>query len=271
MQEAHNQNNFEFSKMAANPHNSRVIFARSDETKTVVEEYIDFQEGSLEDRQVGYKSMICNFYDLVTNFYEFAWGQSFHFAPRNKGESFKDSLLRHQRFLGDHLSLKPGFRVIDLGCGVGGPLRNIARWYESDFVGLNLHSKQIERAKVINKTNKNTSFITADFMNVPEEDESFDAAYSIEAMCHAPDKIAAFREVWRILKPGSFFGGYDWCINENFDPANEEHMQIKKNIMLGNALPDIASTTEVSNALKEAGFELIKAEDVAYNSHPNFP
>ena len=79
--------------MAANPHNSRVIFARSDETKTVVEEYIDFQEGSLEDRQVGYKSMICNFYDLVTNFYEFAWGQSFHFAPRNKGESFKDSVL----------------------------------------------------------------------------------------------------------------------------------------------------------------------------------
>ena len=37
------------------------------------------------------------YYDLVTDFFEYGWGRSFHFAPRVRGESFKESLARHER------------------------------------------------------------------------------------------------------------------------------------------------------------------------------
>lgn len=63
----------------------------------------------------------------MTDLYEFAWGPSFHFASRREGESFKASLLRYQRFVADRLSLKPGMEVLDVGCGVGGPMGNLAR------------------------------------------------------------------------------------------------------------------------------------------------
>ncbi len=56
------------------------------------------------------------YYDLVTDFFEFGWGRSFHFAPRVPGESFKDSLVRHEQNMARALGLKPGMVVADLGC-----------------------------------------------------------------------------------------------------------------------------------------------------------
>jgi hypothetical protein len=41
-------------------------------------------------------------------------GQSFHFAPRNKGESFDQSIIRHELKIGEQLKLKPGMKVIAL-------------------------------------------------------------------------------------------------------------------------------------------------------------
>lgn len=39
---------------------------------------------SIQERRDKYQTMITNFYDLVTDFYEYGWGQSFHFGPRWK-------------------------------------------------------------------------------------------------------------------------------------------------------------------------------------------
>lgn len=80
-----------------------------------------------------------------------AGGQSFHFAPRLQNESFKESPLRHQRFLSDKLSLKSGMQVLDIGCGVGGPMRNFTKWTGANFVGININAYQIECAKMHTK------------------------------------------------------------------------------------------------------------------------
>ena len=93
----------------------------------MVDGYTTIYGAGLESRKERYQSLVNHYYDLVTDFYEFGWGQSFHFAPRRRGESFKASLLRHQRFLAARLSLKPGMQVLDVGCGVGGPMGNLAR------------------------------------------------------------------------------------------------------------------------------------------------
>lgn len=106
-------------------------------------------------------------------------------------------------------------------------------------------------------------------MKIPEDDESFDATYAIESMPHGPDKTEAFREALRILRPGSYFTGYDWCLTERFDSKNPEHMKIKHDIMAGNGLPDIALTTDVDSALIRAGFEPIEARDLASDADPD--
>ena len=51
------------------------------------------------------------YYDLVTDFFEYGWGRPFHFAPRVPGESFKESLVRHEHNMSRALELKPGMVV----------------------------------------------------------------------------------------------------------------------------------------------------------------
>ena len=238
------------------------------EVKSVVDDYTGLDNSDPERRRELYRSLIHDYYTLVTDFYEFGWGPSFHFAPRCKGESFKASLLRHERFLADRLSLKPGMQVLDAGCGVGGPMGNLARYSGASFVGLNTNAYQLERAVAHTRDVRSLCrFIHGDYMQVPEADDHYDAAIAIESMPHAPDKSAAFREIFRVLRPGAAFGGYDWCLTGDFDPANAEHARIKKDIMNGDALPDIASMPEVCCALRTAGFELLEARDLAAESH----
>ena len=57
------------------------------------------EAGRLEQRKTYYKNLTNQYYDLVTDFYEYGWGKSFHFAPRAPNESFPESLARHERYL----------------------------------------------------------------------------------------------------------------------------------------------------------------------------
>ena len=67
-----------------------------------------------------------DYYNLVTDFYEYGWGTSFHFCTQRKGESYKAALARHEHFLALKLKIGPGKVALDCGCGVGGPAREIA-------------------------------------------------------------------------------------------------------------------------------------------------
>ena len=151
-----------------------------------VEEYLSIQMdskgGSLERQQTYYDKMVDNFFDLVTDFYEFGWGDSFHFAPRLKEESFEASLAHHQHFLARRLDLKPGMRVVDLGCGIGGPMRSIARFSEAHITGVNINAYQIKRGKILNQKaglTQSCGFLQADYMHLPFAENSLDAGFEI--------------------------------------------------------------------------------------------
>jgi len=231
--------------------------------------YDESKGGSVEARKDNYTKMVNHFYDLATDFYEFGWGHSFHFATRHKWESFEASIARHEMWLSHKLELKAGMRVLDVGCGIGGPMRTIARFSGAHIVGLNNNDYQIERAKRLNQQaglSHQCSFLKADFMKVPQEDNTYDAIYEVEATCHAPDKVGIYTEIKRLLKPGQLFAGYEWVITDKFDNNDPEHVRIKKGIEVGNGLPDLEKPGVIVDALKQAGFEVIEAFDLAPTS-----
>ncbi|KAM5552211.1 cycloartenol-C-24-methyltransferase [Rosa sericea] len=222
--------------------------------------------GEEEARKSNYTDMVNKYYDLVTSFYEYGWGESFHFAPRWKGESLRESIKRHEHFLALQLGLKPGQKVLDVGCGIGGPLREIARFSSTSITGLNNNEYQITRGKELNRIvgiDKTCDFVKADFMKIPFPENSFDAVYAIEATCHAPDAYGCYKEIYRVLKPGQCFAAYEWCMTDSFDPNNAEHQKIKAEIEIGDGLPDIRLTGKCLEALKQAGFEVIWEKDLA--------
>lgn len=218
--------------------------------------------------------MARDYYTLATDFYEYGWGDCFHFAPRVEGETVHESLVRYEHALALRLGLKPGMNVLDMGCGVGGPMRNIARLSGAKISGLTISHYQVEKGTAQHEkaglSHLCQSF-EGDFCRAPFPDGSFDAVYEIESCCHAADRRAPFREAFRLLKPGGLFGGYDWCLTSQFDPQNPQHEQIRKGIEKGDGLPPLCTTDAHDQALREAGFELLETEDTALTADPQTP
>lgn len=220
--------------------------------------------GSIEDRKKYYADLTNKYYDLATSFYEYGWGQSFHFAPRRPDETHKESLLRHEHYLALQLKLEKGDKVADLGCGVGGPAREIASFSGAHVTGINNNAYQVKRAKEISEKweGDNWDFVKADFMKLPMEKNYFNAAYAIEATCHAPDLTAVYKEIFRVLKPGGRFAAYEWLMTDKYDAENASHRRIKQEIELGNGIADLRTIEVCERALVEAGFEVVKTVDV---------
>lgn len=102
-----------------------------------------------DKRKDQYKELVSNYYTVVNNLVEYAWGRSFHFANRFQDETLAESLIRHESYLALRMQLKPGDKVLDIGCGVGGPLRRIAYLSNAHITGVSICEYQIQRAKKI--------------------------------------------------------------------------------------------------------------------------
>ena len=230
--------------------------------------------GGLENRERDQQKFNDLYYDVATDFYEYGWGRSFHFAPRVPGESFKASLARHELYLATVLGLKPGMVVADLGCGIGGPLIEIARFSGAKIVGVNSNAHQLERARTLTEEAGLThlvDFLDCDFLQVDAPDNSFDAIFAIEATCLAPDKPSIYGEALRLLKPGARFGAYEYCMTGRFDPHNPLHLRIKADIELGGGLLNIDDRETVDNALRSVGFEVLETRDLSVQTGPSIP
>jgi sterol 24-C-methyltransferase len=221
-------------------------------------------EDSIQSRKSHYESLISLYYNLVTDFYEYGWGESFHFAPRHSIESREQSIARAEHYLALRLGLKPGMTVLDLGAGVGGPMREIARFAGCKVIGINISKYQISRGNKHNLhygLDAQCSFQEADFHHLPFDDESIDAVYAIEATIHSPDKVKLFTEINRVLKKGGKFASYEWCVTDKYDPNSKEHRQIKSDIEVGNALPELELTEHSCECLRNSGFKVLEATD----------
>jgi len=222
--------------------------------------------GTLEERQT-----TDEYYDLATDFYEYGWGSSFHFAARFQGETLAESIKRHEYWLSAKLGLGSHSKVADLGMGVGGPLRSVAKFSGAHITGVTINDYQVRRAQLITKKDeseqagKRMNYVHGDFTNlVPKvfQPASLDAVYYIESACHISNRTEIFLESARALKKGGKLFTYEWVMTHRFDPKNEEHVKVKKAVEYGNGIENLIVQHEVVDALKAAGFKVLEHGDL---------
>ena len=216
-----------------------------------------------------------NYYDLCSEYMQSWWNESLHFAPLTPEETIEESIVRHERLMIEQLKLRQGMRVVDVGCGVGAPMRRVARESGAKVTCINNNEQQLEKTKQRNVEeglDHLAEYVKCSFMDMSAiEANSFDAGYAIESTCHAPDKERAFAEIFRVLKPGALFWGQEMCMTEKFDPDNSRHRTVKNELMLGIALKEIATCSEVNRVLKSVGFQVIEAENKDIKDGPSTP
>ncbi|KAF9416672.1 Delta(24)-sterol C-methyltransferase, partial [Podila epigama] len=182
--------------------------------------------------------------------------------------SVPQAMARQEHYLAARAGIHKNQRVLDIGCGVGGPAREIAHFTGAHITGLNINDYQISRARryaALHGLQNRQDFIKGDFMNMPVEDSSFEACYAIEATPHASSLKGVYAEAFRILKPGGVFACYEWVLTDKYDPSNPEHQRVAKGIKLGCSLVNLVTRAECLEAITSAGFEIVESEDLAVN------
>jgi sterol 24-C-methyltransferase len=223
-------------------------------------------DGKLEERHT-----TDEYYDLATDFYEYGWGSSFHFASRYEGETLAESIKRHEHFLALKLGLKAGDKVADLGMGVGGPLRSISKFSGAHITGVTINDYQVRRAKLLTKQRESKAaaakmdYKHGDFTKlVPTifPAGSLDAVYYIESACHISNRTEIFLESAKALKKGGKLFNYEWVMTDKYDPKNEAHVSIKKGVEFGNGIENLVHYSVPLKALEQAGYKIIEHGDL---------
>jgi SAM-dependent methyltransferase len=102
----------------------------------------------------------------------------------------------------------PKDKLLDIGCGLGGPGRFLADRFGCLVVGTDLLTKRIEIAKELTRKTglaKRISYRVADATDLPFADRAFSHAWMLDVSMHIRDKSALFREIARVLRPGGLF------------------------------------------------------------------
>ena len=175
----------------------------------------------------------------------------------------EQSVLRNQilfeRIVANDLQLRPGDKVLELGCGCGAIAEHIAELTGATPYGLNLDRSQIEKAWK-NPNLPRDHFTVGDLNKVLEfDDESFDAIYAIQPMTYISDHARTFSEVLRVLKPGGRFVINDVAALDAYDRDNEHQRTLIQHTRELTVFGGFWYYRYWENAYRDAGFELISS------------
>ncbi|MFM9266163.1 methyltransferase domain-containing protein [Tychonema sp. BBK16] len=169
---------------------------------------------------------VANSYDEWTEdgILEFYWGEHIHLGHYGSPPQRKDFLLAKSDFVHEMVNwggldkLPAGTTVLDVGCGIGGSSRILARDYKFAVTAVTISPQQVQRAQELTSAELDLKFLVDDAMALSFPDGSFDVVWSIEAGPHMPDKAVFARELMRVLKPGGILVLADW--NQRDDRQN---------------------------------------------------
>ncbi|KAJ3670686.1 hypothetical protein LUZ60_008112 [Juncus effusus] len=153
------------------------------------------------------------------------------------------------------LDLKPGQKVLDVGCGIGGGDFYMADNFEVHVVGIDLSVNMISFALERAIGRKCTvEFEVADCTKKDYGEGAFDVVYSRDTILHIQDKPALFKNFYNWLKPGGKVLISDYCKSPG-KPTEEFAAYIKQR---GYDLHDVKAYGKM---LEDAGFHDVVAED----------
>ena len=146
--------------------------------------------------------------------------------------------------------LPPGSTLLDVGCGIGGSARILARDYGFKVVGISISPAQIERARSLTPAGLSCRFAVMDALALELPDASFDAVWSVEACPHMPDKQRYADELLRVLKPGGLLAVADW--NRRDGPMGRAERWVMRQLLEQWAHPEFATIGGLQQHLQQS-------------------
>ncbi|CAF9925278.1 MAG: hypothetical protein HETSPECPRED_005794 [Heterodermia speciosa] len=222
------------------------------------------------------KDRIRHHYELASDYYYSLWGEHIHHGyfldPNDTKEIAQTRLID---LLLDRSGLEKGSAVLDVGCGIGGTSRYLARNHNCHVTGITISGKQVEMAtrfsseQQINPKTTTTGHPiklnrgSVRFLELDAEtmgtyfsaQDTFNCVWISEAMSHLPDKALFFANAFKVLRPGGKLAIADWFKAE--DLTDEQLEADIRPIEDGMLLPPLSTQSHYVHLAHQAGFETI--------------
>jgi tocopherol O-methyltransferase len=213
--------------------------------------------------RVNEKSKIIEHYDFASPYYSSLWGDHIHHGYWLRGDESKETaqiqLIEH---LAQLAQIKPGMRILDIGCGFGGTSLYLAKTYAASTTGITISPVQVQMAQEAAAQKKlDSTFLLMDAEDM-KFDRPFDMLWSVESISHYHDPRKFFASAMKFLKPGGYFALTDWFQKENPSPAEREKYiePIEKGMMV-----ELRGMSAYDDFLQSAGFQIVHRQDLSAN------
>ncbi|KAI8476071.1 MAG: gamma-tocopherol methyltransferase [Monoraphidium minutum] len=225
--------------------------------------------GQIDDLKKG----IATFYDESSGLWEEVWGEHMHHgyypaggAPKSNQQAQIDMIEEVLTWAGSDDGPPPK-TMVDVGCGIGGSSRHIARKYGCTAQGITLSPVQAARANAISEKaglGDKCSFQVADALQQPFADGSFDLVWSLESGEHMPDKKKFVGELARVCAPGGRVIIVTWChrvLKPGEAALKPEELSLLDRINEAYYLPAWCSIADYQRLFEAEGLTDIKTTD----------
>jgi tocopherol O-methyltransferase len=204
---------------------------------------------------------IAQHYDALDSFYREIWGEHVHHGLwRSGAESLDEAVDQLTEFIAEEAALAPGDRVCDIGCGYGSTAQWLVTKCGVDVTAITISPAQHAVAVERNAGRTNPRFLVGDWLNNDLPAASFDTAVAIESSEHMPDKAAFFTQAQRVLRGGGRLVVSGWLTREA--PSPREQRWLLEPICRESHMPTLGTKREYLRFAEEAGFQLVRFQDL---------
>jgi arsenite methyltransferase len=171
-------------------------------------------------------------------------------------------VMRRRRLVREALGAGAGERIVDVGCGPGFYVDEIAEQVgdAGSVVGVDVSAAMLKVAAARTGAHSNVAFHDGDAGALPLPDAEFDAAVSVQVLEYVEDVTGALRELRRVVTPGGRvvvwdvdWGTVSW---HSDDPARMKRVLDAWDGHLSH--PSLPRT--LASRMREAALEEVRAE-----------
>jgi len=148
--------------------------------------------------------------------------------------------------------------LLDIGSGIGGPARYMARRFGCRVTGIDLTAEFCEVARHLTRLlglEERVKFEQGDALAMPFAAASFEGAYSMNVSMNIADKAALYRGVGRVLKPGG------WLLLSELAQGPGAALEYPTPWAASAQASFLATPEETRRGLEAAGFEIVQMRD----------